>query len=444
MSRSKKTRLILMLSLMAVMMATVGFAQAQDKVSIRYQLWDTNQLPPYQQCADDFMAANPNIEIKIEQLGWNDYWSGIQTGFISGTAPDVFTDHLAKYPEFVQLEQIMDIQEWVDRDGVATDIYYPGLADLWTKDGKRYGLPKDWDTVAVVYNVDALKAAGIDPAIMTDWTWNPKDGGEFEKVIAQLTIDKNGKNGLDPDFDKANVVQYGFTSGGSGGAYGQTEWSWLAVADGFTFNNGTWGNEYYYNDPKIAETMQWLADLALVKGYAPAQEQATTLGRTALFQSKTVAMVVDGSWQIGTYLGSEFPVAFGRLPAGSAGRKSMFNGLADSIWVGTKYPEESWQWVKYLASIDCQKVIGESGVVFPAIPEAAALSQKARADKGIDISAFVDQANEENGTFLFPITDFGGEISTIMTETMDSIMLGQVDAASALTKANDEVNALFQ
>ena len=116
----------------------VALTHAQDAVTIKYALWDTNQLPPYQQCAADFMAANPNITIDIEQLGWNDYWTGITTGFVSGDAPDVFTDHLAKYPEFVSLEQLVDIQPLVDRDSVATDIYYPGLADLWAKDGKRY------------------------------------------------------------------------------------------------------------------------------------------------------------------------------------------------------------------------------------------------------------------------------------------------------------------
>ena len=30
------------------------------------------------------------------------------------------------------------------------------------------------------------------------------------------------------------------------------------------------------------------------------------------------------------------------------GRKSMFNGLADSIWVGSKHQDEAWKWVKFL------------------------------------------------------------------------------------------------
>lgn len=422
---------------------SVAVVQAQDAVTIRYVLWDTNQLPPYEECAAVFMEQNPNIVVAIEQLGWDDYWTAISTGFISGDAPDVFTNHLAKYPEFVALEQLVDIQPLVERDGVATDIYYPGLADLWTRDGARFGLPKDWDTVAVVYNVALLEAAGIDPAVMDTWTWNPEDGGEFEQVIAQLTLDASGNNGLSPDFDSSNVVQYGFTSAGMGGAYGQTEWSMFSASNGFTFNNGVWGDEYYYDDPSLAATIQWMVDLWLVKGFAPRLEEQTSLGRTALFQAGNVGMVIDGSWMIGTYLASDFDVAFGRLPAGPEGRKSMFNGLADSIWVGSEHVDESWEWVKFLGSSECQTIVGQSGVVFPAIPDAATLSLNVREEAGFDVSPFVEQANEEGGTFLFPITDYGGEITTIMIETMDSIGLGLIDAASALEDANAEVNDLF-
>jgi multiple sugar transport system substrate-binding protein len=430
--------------LLTLALLLTSIAQAQDPVTIRYMLWDTNQLPPYQTCADNFMAANPDIQVTIEQLGWDDYWTAISTGFISGEAPDVFTNHLAKYPEFVELEQLVDLQPLVERDGVATDIYYPGLADLWTRDGARYGLPKDWDTVAVVYNKDLLDAAGIDPEIMETWTWNPEDGGEFEQVIAQLTLDANGNNGLSPDFDKENVVQYGYAGNGMGGPYGQTEWSWLSNTLGWQHNDGVWGSEYYYDDPRFISTVEWLTGLWLEKGYAVPLEEQSSLGRTALFQAGNIGLIVDGSWMIGSHLANEFEVGFGRLPAGPEGRKSMFNGLADSIWVGSPNQEQAWEWVKYLASAECQMVVGESGVVFPAIPEAAALSQQVREDAGVDVSAFVEQANEEGGTFLFPITDFGGEINTIMTEAMDMVGLGQSDAATALTAANEEVNALFE
>ena len=62
--------------------------------------------PVYQKCADAFQQQNPNIKIQIETKNWGDYWSGLARGFIADTAPDVFTDHLAKYPQFAQSQVI--------------------------------------------------------------------------------------------------------------------------------------------------------------------------------------------------------------------------------------------------------------------------------------------------------------------------------------------------
>ena len=46
----------------------------------------------------------------------------------------------------------------------------------------------------------------------------------------------------------------------------------------------------------------------------------------------------------------------------------MYNGLADSIWAGSKNQAAAWKWVEFLGSPDCQNIVGEKAVVFPAIP----------------------------------------------------------------------------
>lgn len=426
--------------------ADTGAASGGETVVIRYALWDSAQQPAYQACADAFQQEHTNITIKIEQNGWNDYWSGIQTGMVAGNAPDVFTNHLSKYPEFAAKGQLVDIQPLVERDNVPTDIYIGQLAELWTRDGKRYGLPKDWDTVAVVYNKQMFADAGIDPAIMESWTWNPQDGGTFEETIAKLTLDANGNNGLSPDFDKTKVKQYGFIMPGMGGGNGQTEWSHYAVSNGFKYQDHLWGTRYYYDDPKLAETWQWFTSLWLEKGYAPSLSDVSSMGGATLFQSGKGAMITDGSWMIKSYLdNSAFEVGFGLLPIGPQGRKSMFNGLADSIYTGSKHQEEAWEWVKFLGSPACQEIVGSYGVVFPAIQSGVDKALAAHAARNADVSAFTKEALDPNGTFLFPVADKAAEVTTIMNQVADRVGLGEEkDIAAALKAANDEVNALFQ
>ena len=84
---------------------------------VSYWLWDTNQLPAYQACADAFHTKNPNVTVKISQYGWDDYWTKLTNGFVGGTAPDVFTNHLSKYPEFVSQEQLVPLDDTLKKDG---------------------------------------------------------------------------------------------------------------------------------------------------------------------------------------------------------------------------------------------------------------------------------------------------------------------------------------
>jgi multiple sugar transport system substrate-binding protein len=430
-----------LLALLVVALFSAAFAQTE----INYWLWDSNQQPAYEECAAAFTKENPDITVKITQQGWGDYWTGISTGFVSGTAPDVFTNHLAKYPEFAASGQLVDIQPWVERDSTPTDIYVGQLADLWGRDGARYGLPKDWDTVAIVYNKEMLDAAGVTIDDLNNATWNPEDGGTFGEIIAKLSLDANGNNGLSPDFDPANVVQYGFLNTNGANPYGQTEWSWLAVSTGWNHTDGgLYATKYNYDDPRFIATIQWYADL-IKKGFAPKWEEVNSLNANSMFAAKKGALTSDGSWMIGWYLGNtDFETGFASIPAGPEGRKSMFNGLADSIWVGSQHQEEAWQWVKFAASPACEEIVGKYAVVFPAIPSAVDIAVKAHEEKGVNVAAFSDLTKTEGATFLFPVTDYASQVTDIMTKAMQSILIGETDAATTLPAANAEVNALFE
>src|SRR5512132_2826157 len=191
--RLRLLSLVAVIALLGTGCLTTGMDISNDvgasEGTIRYALWDSNQLPAYKKCAEAFQAKNPKIQVKIEQRGWDDYWGGLTTSFVAGNAPDVITDHLQKYPEFAKTRQLAPLDEFIARDRVATDIYFPGLAQLWKgEDGKTYGLPKDWDTSAIYYNKQYAKDAGISEQQITSLTWNPRDGGPFEKAVAHLTV----------------------------------------------------------------------------------------------------------------------------------------------------------------------------------------------------------------------------------------------------------------
>lgn len=418
---------------------------ALASTEINYWLWDNNQLPSYKACAEAFEKKNPEIKVKITQTGWFDYWTALSTGFVSGTAPDVFWDHLSRYPEFVENNLLVDLAPLIARDGVATDIYVGGLVKVWGRESKQYGLPKDWDTIGLVYNKAMLDRAKVDPKSLWNLDWNPNDGGSFGQLLAKLTIDAKGKNGLDPGFDRQNVMQYGLLLDGQSDGLGHTEWANFAGSLGWNYSAGPWATHFNYDDPKLVETIRWFADVSLKKAFIVPAKDARQAQATGLFAAQKGALALTGSWLVHWYAENcKFAIGFAPLPNGPLGRKSVINGLADSIWVGSKHQEEAWKWVKFLASPEAQKIVGGYGVVFPAIPEAAEISEKKMAEKGADVSAFVDEAKAPQGTFFLPISEHASDSVRILRANFDAIFLEGADVETTLKAANKEVNSLFE
>ncbi len=417
-----------------------------DVTTISYGLWDSNQLPAYQQCAADFSAANPEYAVDIEQIGWDDYWTKVTTGFVSGESYDVFTSHVAYYPEFQKNGQVLPLDDYIAADGLDMSIYQDGLVELWqSPDGVQYGLPKDFDTVSLFYNAQLTEEAGYTAEDLADLTWNPEDGGTYEEVIAHLTIDANGVRGDEPGFDKDNVAQYGLWMEGSGGADGQTQWSFLTASLGWTQTDEPWATSYNYDDPAFAETIDWWYSL-VEKGYMPTFAAQEGVSWADQLIAGTAAIVPNGSWMTGYVFGSAsdtFTPAIAPTPIGPDGSSwSMLNGLADNISVTTENPDAAWAWVKYLGSAECQDVVADAAVVFPAIKTSTEKAVTAFEANGVDVAAFTDHVSEGT-TVLFPITDYKSDVNAIMGPTMEAIMSGSA-GTDTLVAANDSVNALFQ
>lgn len=439
----------------ALLAACGGRGAGGTDGTIDYWLWDSAQQPGYQKCADAFQRQNPGVRIRISQYGWEDYWSKLTAGFIADTAPDVFTDHLSKYAQFVDLEVLRPLDDLAATSDLRDEDYQAGLAELWKgQDGKRYGAPKDWDTIAMFYDRAALRDAGIDPADLENLTWNPRDGGTFEKAVAHLTVDEDGVRGDEPGFDKTRVRTYGLASDGAGGTgWGQTQWSAFTASAGWqATDRNPWGTRFNLDQPVFQETLDWYFGLAR-KGYMPSFAEIggnNPISPDKQIQSGLAATALNGSWTIAQFAkltdaaGRKLDIGVAPTPIGPSGKRaSMLNGLADSITTLSDQPEDAAKWVRFLAGEECQTIIGESGVVFPARPGGTdrAIAYN-RDERGLDVSAFTGHITQQT-TFLFPVTMNAADITALMRPRLDSVYLGS-SPVSTMTTLNDQLNDLFE
>ncbi|CAM2745571.1 sugar ABC transporter substrate-binding protein [Actinomyces slackii] len=430
--------------------ATLGACSPQrsagDPNTIDYWLWDAGQQPAYEKCAEVFKAKT-GITVRITQIGWDDYWTKLTAGFIAGTGPDVFTDHIAKFAQFVDLDVLVPLNKqaaWADVDEEA---FQEGLIDLWKgEDGNQYGCPKDWDTEAVFYNKDMVAEAGLTEKDLATWSWNPDDGGTFEKILARLTVDRNGVRGDEKGFDPKHIATYGIGIQDAGSNDGQTQWSPFTGSMGNDWlytDKKTWGTRYRYDDKEFHKTLDWYFGL-VDKGFMnPNGAFSDATSTDVQLGSGKVAMSIHGSWMFNTFAQLDLNVGVAANPVGPSGSSaSLFNGLGDSISKQSTKIEAASKWVAFLGTAEAQDIVAEAGVVFPAISSSSDKAIKVFQKTGLPTEPFTQHV--ENGTtFYFPLTYFGADVKAIVTPAIDAVWADRVPA-STLTEYNEQVNLLFE
>lgn len=438
-SRHPTRRFAAALACALLALAGVHASAAEPTITIRHGLWDANQRPLYQLCANTFQQANPDIRIRIQQIGWDDYWPALATGFVSGTAPDVFTNHLTRYAEYVLNGVMVDLSPFIARDRIAVgELYETGLLEVWQHEGRQYGLPTDWDTIALAVNLDYLRAAGLELKDLQHLDWNPHDGGSFGRVLERLTVDENGRRANESGFDRKRVRVYGYQNPSNGGMVGQSEWSHFAYSAGWRFQNQPWDGALRYEDPAFIATIDWLASLP-VKGISAPRDAIGRLGADALFFGGRVAIIPSGSWMINHYLRhARIKYAWAPLPVGPIGRRaSMLNSLALSVWSGSRHKEAAWRWVRHVGSRECQALLAPQGMTYPAVRGLGEVAAAAQRRRGIDVQAFFEAAR--GLTFQPPLVPRGSEVTDLMSATLERVLSGNARASQALPEAARQV-----
>ncbi|WP_407554978.1 sugar ABC transporter substrate-binding protein [Streptomyces sp. Pv4-95] len=419
---------------------------AAEGRTVTYWMWDANQRPAYEECAKSFERENPGLTVRITQIGFDNYWTKLMASFLSGTQPDVFTNHPAKYPQFAKLGVLSPLDELGPTAHLRSGDYQPGLADTWIgQDGHRYGAPKDWDTVGLFHDRKVTRKAGLSEKELNSLSWNPRDGGSFEKALARLTVDADGRRGDQPGFDKSRVVRYGLATNDAGTADGQTQWSAFTGSAGWRYTDRpTWGRHYNYDQKTFQETIGWYFGLAK-KGYmAPFEVFSDSNPPEAQLGSGQAALALSGSWMTRTFddlKGVDTGIAL--TPKGPSGKRaSMMSGLADSVTKKARNKQDAAKWVAFLASDTCQRMVGEDSTVFPATRKGTEAAIAGHRRRGLDVSAFTRQV-EDRTTFSFPVTDHASDITSIMTPVMQDVYANDAPL-STLTEANRQINFLFQ
>lgn len=335
---ARKTALVSMAVLTTSALALTGCsssdAPADGPVTITYAYWDPNMGDTFQQAADAFTEANPDITVEIRQVPFESYFTKLNTQLESNSAPDVFWLQNIQFPLYAANGALADLTEM--QSDSETDLSgVPETAQsAFEWDGKTYAMPWQAITFGLYYNKTIFANAGVaEPT--NDWTWD-----DVASAAAQLTDAEAGVYGIvAPMWNYGNYYQTMYANG----------------ADIITDD----GTDTDFDSPEAIEGLKFWTDI-VAEGYSPTLAQLTDTTQDQWFLSGNVAMESTGSWNASVFTDA---MSDNVGIVGSPSGESDVSGAAltaNAVAAGSEHPAEAYAWAEFLTSAEGQTIINKA------------------------------------------------------------------------------------
>lgn len=250
--------------------------EGDDVTTLNVWTFIENHQDFYTDMAEKWNEENPDRKVKLvlSNMAYDDMHNKLSLALESGEgAPDVVDIELGKFPAFMTGN--IGLKDLTDAIAPYKDNVVESRLDLYSKDGKCYGLPTHVGTTVAFYNTEALEAAGIDYTTIKTWD----------------------------DFKEAGIKYHDATGKTFAAAETTAQWTlnlMLAQKGGSYLKED---GSLDVNNDKMVEVLQCMKDmqdagaLATIAGGQPDNEEAYPL-----FNDGEVAAAIMPFWQTSRYL----------------------------------------------------------------------------------------------------------------------------------------------
>jgi len=370
--------------------------------------------------ANSFMAKNPGIKVNPVYTGnYGDNTVKIQAGVQAKQPPDVAVMMSTELFSMLDMNAIIPLDDFIAKD---TDInmadFYPAFVEDTQTEDKTYSIPFQRSTIVMYYNKEMFKAAGLDPE-KPPATWD-------ELVSYAKQLNKDGHAGLEIPGNDDSYWMFQMLARQNAADPKQN----IMSSD---------GKKAFFDTPENVEALQFWLDLSHKHKAMPEGVIDWATVPTDFIEGKT-AMMMHTSGNLTNVKNNakfDFGVAF---PSGQKQFGSPTGGGNLYIFKDTT-PEKqaaAWEFAKYMTA-----------------PEQAALFSSSSGYVGVRKSAYETEVMKKY-TADFPqalvardqlqyafkelSTHNHGKVSTAITNQIQAALAGQIDAAGALKKAQEEAD----
>ncbi len=250
-----KKRVFVMASVMAAAMCmpTISFAADATPLNVIISQYGNKTQEWWTQFEKDFEAENPDIDLNIEIVSWNDLYTKVSTMISTNQAPDIL--NIDTFADYVADDLLMPAEDYVSDELKAK--FFESFWNANEIDGTVYALPILASARALWYNQDLLDEAGVE--VPTTWD-------ELTEACAKLKEtfgDDVYPWGIDMTTDEGQAA-FSYYTWNNGGGFVDEDGEWAlnseANAEAIEYAVGL-VNDGYTNEDPANQTRYDLQDL---------------------------------------------------------------------------------------------------------------------------------------------------------------------------------------
>jgi raffinose/stachyose/melibiose transport system substrate-binding protein len=322
--------------------------------------WHINSQDPlksaWQNYADQYMKAHPNVTIKITVTGVStNFQQKLETAMQAGTPPDIFQSWGGGgLSDYVKSGQVQDITTALQQNGWG-GTFGQGALNLYKVNGRNYGVPWDAGAVGFWYNPTLFAKATIQTP---PTTWD-----DFLSAVRKLKA-----AGITP-------ISLGEGDKWPGAFY----WEYLAVRLGgqASFQNAT-SRKGAFTDAPFVQAGQYLQQLVALKPFENGWLGEKDADEEDLMGNSKAAIELQGQWaptnDAATAANGKGPT-FGFFPfpsiPGGLGEASDVLGGGNGFAIGKNAPAQTVDFVRFLTNATNQRALAKVGALVPPVIAAA-------------------------------------------------------------------------
>ena len=394
-------------------------------VTLRFSFWGSDtEIAAIETVCRRFESLHPDVRIRAEPLPWTQYWLKMKTQAAgSGEPPDVIRMTSIHGAEWYSRGLLADLSPFVERDKVDFSGYFPATVDAVTWEGKPRSMPTDVAVRVYMFNKDLFDRAGepyLDPKKPMDWE-------QLREVARKLTITKNGQ-----------TVQYGLSLG-----YMEFD-AFVYQAGGLAVDRLVDPTRMLLNSPEGIRALRFYSDLIVRDRVSPAVMQQENLGFGApdfALESGKVAIQHGGTWSI-PGLAKEKGLRFGLAPiAMDKDRAQVAFTNSCGISARSRHVAEAWEFVKFFASPEAQRLVASRGIGIPVLREVARSDAFLKSPYGVDpMEVFLDEMECARTNVSARTEEFENQMQKIVSE---QLCLGSIPPEEAARRMEKDGSRLL-